>query len=60
MKNKQTHPIRIDEEMTDLPVEAPNPRTPAKVSLTNKAGAQARPLLKDIDAWLAKGWQRET
>jgi hypothetical protein len=60
MNKKQTYPTRIDEKVTDLPAEAPKPRTPAKVNLTNKAGGKARPLLKDIDAWLAIGWKRET
>lgn len=34
------------------------PKAPQRVKLTNKAGAGATPLAKDIDAWLAKGWFR--
>jgi hypothetical protein len=56
MSKKQTYPIRIDEEMTDAPAEAPKPRKAEKVQLTNKAGAFANPLAKDFDAWAAIGW----
>jgi hypothetical protein len=38
--------------------EAPKPRKPEKVKLTNKAGAFANPLAKDAAAWLKIGWYR--
>jgi|TARA_R110000796_G_scaffold19198_4_gene57531 hypothetical protein len=41
---------------SDEPAEAPKPRAPEKVYLTNKAGAFANPLAKDFDAWAAIGW----
>jgi hypothetical protein len=53
MSKKQTYPIRIDEQMTDLPPEAPK-----LVYLTNKAGAFANPLASDFDAWAAIGWYK--
>ena len=53
MSKKQTYPIRIDEQMTDLPPEAPK-----LVCLTNKAGAFANPLASDFDAWAAIGWYK--
>jgi|TARA_R110000744_G_scaffold314564_1_gene421587 hypothetical protein len=53
MSKKQTYPIRIDEQMTDLPAEAPK-----LVYLTNKAGAFANPLASDFDAWAAIGWYK--
>jgi hypothetical protein len=53
MSKKQTYPIRIDEQMTDLPAEAPK-----LVYLTNKAGAFANPLASDFDAWAALGWYK--
>jgi hypothetical protein len=53
MSKKQTYPIRIDEQMTDLPAE-----TPKLVYLTNKAGAFANPLASDFDAWAAIGWYK--
>jgi hypothetical protein len=53
MSKKKTYPIRIDEEMTDLPTEAPK-----LVYLTNKAGAFANPLAKDEAAWLRIGWHK--
>lgn len=36
----------------------PKPLKPKRVKLTNKAGATATPLEKDVDAWLAIGWVR--
>jgi hypothetical protein len=53
MSKKQAYPIRIEEEMTDLPSE---PEAPKLVYLTNKAGAFANPLAKDFKAWAAIGW----
>jgi hypothetical protein len=53
MSKKQTYPIRINEQMTDLPPEAPK-----LVYLTNKAGAFANPLASDFDAWAAIGWYK--
>jgi hypothetical protein len=53
MSKKQNYPIRIDEQMTDLPPEAPK-----LVYLTNKAGAFANPLASDFDAWAAIGWYK--
>jgi hypothetical protein len=53
MSKKQTYPIRIDEQMTDLPLEEPK-----LVYLTNKAGAFANPLASDFDAWAAIGWYK--
>tara|TARA_R110000823_G_scaffold51243_1_gene127842 strand:- start:83 stop:250 length:168 start_codon:yes stop_codon:yes gene_type:complete len=38
------------------PAEAPKPRKPETVKLTNKAGAFANPLAKDAAAWLKIGW----
>ena len=40
------------------PTEAPKPRAPEKVSLTNKAGGRATPFAKDLAAWLKIGWFR--
>ena len=34
------------------------PDPPKRVKLTNKAGAGASPLAKDVDAWLQIGWFR--
>jgi hypothetical protein len=53
MSKKQTYPIRINEQMTDLPPEALK-----LVYLTNKAGAFANPLASDFDAWAAIGWYK--
>jgi hypothetical protein len=39
------------------PAAKPQPK-PKRVNLTNKAGAGATPLAKDVDAWLATGWTR--
>jgi hypothetical protein len=44
------------DEIIPAVVEAPKPRKPEKVYLTNKAGAFANPLAKDFDAWAAIGW----
>jgi hypothetical protein len=54
MSKKQTYTPKIDES----PTEAPKPRAPEKVNLTNKAGGRATPLAKDVEAWIKKGWFR--
>ena len=58
-----THLYRVSElivktqsppSVTDKPVaDEPN-----RANLTNKAGAGATPLEKDVDAWLEIGWFR--
>lgn len=37
-------------------VEIVKLRKPSKTKLTNKMGAFANPLTKDVDAWLKIGW----
>lgn len=60
-------PAQADPKVSDDPVVLKEPKPPAKrkapakpkrVKLTNKAGAGAIPLAKDVDAWIAKGWFR--
>jgi hypothetical protein len=55
---KQYTPSLTDDAVTDEPQAAPMPRAPSRASLTNKAGAGATPLEKDVDAWLKIGWFR--
>jgi hypothetical protein len=63
VKQKQEYPIRIDEKVTgEIPIPdggvSVKPPKSNKVKLTNKAGAFANPLAKDVDAWLKIGWYR--
>ncbi len=53
MKNKAFKSL-ADDDATDKIPEAP----PSRARLTNKAGAGATPLEKDVDAWLKIGWFR--
>ena len=57
MKKQYTQNLK-DDAVTDEPQAAPLPRAPSRASLTNKAGAGATPLEKDVDAWLKIGWHR--
>ena len=55
---KQYNPSPTEDAMTEEPQAAPMPRAPSRASLTNKAGAGATPLEKDVEAWLKIGWSR--
>jgi hypothetical protein len=55
---KQHTPSLTYGAVTDEPQAAPLPRAPSRASLTNKAGAGATPLEKDVNAWLKIGWHR--
>jgi hypothetical protein len=52
---KQNTSTRIDATLASPTSVAAKP---VKVALTNRAGAFATPLEKDIDAWLKIGWFR--
>jgi hypothetical protein len=55
---KQYTPSLTDDAVTEELQAAPMPRDLSRASLTNKAGAGATPLEKDVDAWLKIGWHR--
>ncbi|MAM60863.1 hypothetical protein [Maritimibacter sp. UBA3975] len=58
---KQSEPVVLPEPEVEKPKAKAKPAKPRRVTLVHpKMRGEARPLDKDIDAWLAKGWARKS
>jgi hypothetical protein len=53
-----THLHRVSEPIVKKQYTPSVTDKPARANLTNKAGAEATPLEKDVQAWLEIGWFR--
>lgn len=60
MIDKEQGPV-APPEPTDKPKATKKAAKPQRVTLVHpKMRGEARPLSKDVDAWLAKGWARKS
>jgi len=58
MAKKKTAPADDIDVASEAAPKATAPAKPKRANLTNKAGAGATPLEKDVKGWLKIGWFR--